>query len=224
MPTTYDALMFDIDGTLLDTGGAGAESWKRAFDELYGIPADIGKFTDNGMTDPDVGRQTFQAVLDRDPSDDEFAALMDARNRHLRDTVRESDGYTVLPGTADLLPRLLAEGYLLGLVTGNVETAAHIKLSRAGLNGYFSFGAYGSDNTDRNALAALGLHRASLIFGAEIPASRALVLGDTPRDVEGAHAGAIRCVGVAAHHYSVDQLREAGADFVVKDLSEPLPL
>ncbi|MGI8844865.1 MAG: HAD family hydrolase, partial [Thermoleophilaceae bacterium] len=61
------AVLFDIDGTLIITGGAGAASWRLAFDELYGIPADIGKFTDTGMTDPDVGRKTFEAVLDRPP-------------------------------------------------------------------------------------------------------------------------------------------------------------
>jgi len=65
--TTRIAILFDIDGTLLITGGAGAASWRLAFEELYGIPADIGKFTDTGMTDPDVGRQTFEAVLKRKP-------------------------------------------------------------------------------------------------------------------------------------------------------------
>jgi beta-phosphoglucomutase-like phosphatase (HAD superfamily) len=64
----YVAILFDIDGTLIISGGAGAASWRMAFDELYGIPADIGLFTDSGMTDPDVGRQTFAAVLHRQPS------------------------------------------------------------------------------------------------------------------------------------------------------------
>ncbi|MGH2857580.1 MAG: hypothetical protein ACRDMJ_08845, partial [Solirubrobacteraceae bacterium] len=66
------AILFDIDGTLIISGGAGARSWLLAFDELYGIPADIGEFTDNGMTDPDVGRKTFAAVLGREPKRDEF--------------------------------------------------------------------------------------------------------------------------------------------------------
>jgi len=73
------AILFDIDGTLITTGGAGAASWRLAFDELYGIPADIGQFTDAGMTDPDVGRKTFEAVLKREPERKEFAKLLERR-------------------------------------------------------------------------------------------------------------------------------------------------
>lgn len=220
----YLAILFDVDGTLLNSGGAGAESWKRAFLELYDIPADIGKFTDNGMTDPDVGRQTFEAVLHRKPSDEEFATVMDARSRHLHDTVAESEGYEVLPGVNELLPRLLDEGYLLGLVTGNVESAAHIKMHRGGLNRWFCCGAYGSDSLDRNEVTRISLQRASLAYGAEIRPDQAVVVGDTPRDVEGAHSGGMACIGVASHHYDAGQLREAGADHVLEDLTQPLPL
>src|SRR5258708_23624306 len=145
------AILFDIDGTLISTGGAGAESWRLAFDELYGIPADIGKFTDAGMTDPDVGRKTFEAVLKRKPERKEFARLMERRLHYLHGAVEESDGYKVFPGVEELLPKLIEDGYLLGLVTANVEPAAHIKLHRARLNRFFSFGRYGSHSGDRCA-------------------------------------------------------------------------
>src|ERR1035437_7963852 len=79
----YVAILFDIDGTLIISGGAGGASWRMAFDELYGIPADIGLFTDSGMTDPDVGRQTFAAVLHRQPSRAEFAKLLERRLYYL---------------------------------------------------------------------------------------------------------------------------------------------
>ena len=134
------AILFDIDGTLINTGGAGAASWRLAFDELYGIPADIGKFTDTGMTDPAVGRKTFESVLEREPERKEFTKLMERRNFYLHQTVEESEGYEVLPGVDELLADLIDHGYLLGLVTGNVEAAAHIKLHRAHLNRFFSFG------------------------------------------------------------------------------------
>jgi phosphoglycolate phosphatase len=87
------AILFDIDGTLITTGGAGAESWRLAFNELYGIPADIGQFTDVGMTDPDVGRKTFEAVLKREPERKEFARLLERRLHYLHATVEESKDY-----------------------------------------------------------------------------------------------------------------------------------
>src|ERR1700686_1647545 len=223
MVDDHIAVLFDIDGTLLITGGAGAASWRLAFDELYGIPADIGEFTDTGMTDPDVGRRTFQAVLHRDPERKEFAHLLERRLHYLHRTVEESDDYRVLPGVMELLPRLIEEGHLLGLVTGNVEAAAHIKLHRAGLNRFFSFGGYGSDSADRGEITRTALRRASLVFGEPLSAQQAIAVGDTPHDVEGAHAAGIACIGVGSHHFSVDELREAGADYTVGSLAEKLP-
>jgi phosphoglycolate phosphatase len=218
------AILFDIDGTLISTGGAGATSWRLAFDELYGIPADIGQYTDAGMTDPDVGRNTFEAVLNREPERKEFTRLLERRLHYLHTAVEESAGYRVFPGVEELLPKLIEDGYLLGLVTGNVEAAAHIKLHRARLNRFFSFGGYGSDSTDRGELTKIALKRAALVYGEPVTAAEALVVGDTPHDVEGAHAAGIACVGVGAYHFTADQLREAGADYAIGSLAEGLPL
>lgn len=218
------AVLFDIDGTLLITGGAGAGSWRLAFDELYGIPADIGQFTDTGMTDPDVGRKTFEAVLHRRPERKEFARLLERRLHYLHQTVQESGEYRVLPGVEELLPRLIDDGYLLGLVTGNVEAAAHVKLHRAGLNRFFSFGGYGSDSSERAEITRTALKRASLVYGEPLTPAQAIAVGDTPRDVEGAHAAGVACIGVGSHHFSVEELREAGADYAVGSLQEKLPL
>jgi phosphoglycolate phosphatase len=218
------AILFDIDGTLIDTGGAGAASWRLAFDELYGIPADIGQFTDAGMTDPDVGRKTFVAVLGREPERKEFTRLMERRLHYLNQTVAESKGYRVLPGVDELLPKLITDGYLTGLVTGNVEAAAHIKLHRANLNRFFSFGGYGSDSNDRAEVTRVALKRAAWVFGGEVTPEQAISLGDTPRDAGAAHAAGIKCIGVASGHFDVQQLRDGGADYVIGSLEEPLPL
>jgi len=224
MADDHIAVLFDIDGTLIITGGAGAASWRLAFDELYGIPADIAEFTDTGMTDPDVGRKTFEAVLHRKPEDDEFAKLLERRLHYLHRTVADSKGYRVLPGVEELLPKLLHDGYLLGIVTGNLEPAAHIKLYRSGLNRYFSFGGYGSDSTDRVELTRIALERGALVYGAPLPPEQAIVVGDTPHDVEGAHGAGMKCVGVASHNFNADQLREGDADWVIDSLTEGLPL
>ncbi len=220
----YPVLLFDIDGTLIITGGAGAESWRRAFDELYGIPADIGEFTDTGMTDPEVGRKTFEAVLHHKPTRAEFSKVLERRLHYLYGAVADSKDYRVLDGVEGLLPELIDEGYLLGLVTGNVEAAAHVKLHRAKLNRFFSFGGYGSDSTDRGKLTKIALERASLVFGEPVTADECLAVGDTPHDAEGAHAAGIKCVGVASHNFDAGQLREGGADYVINSLTEGLPL
>jgi phosphoglycolate phosphatase len=207
------AILFDIDGTLLVTGGAGAESWRKAFDELYDIPADIGQF----------GRKTFEAVLHRKPERKEFTRLLERRLHYLHQTVADSADYQVLPGVEKLLPRLVEEGHLLGLVTGNVEAAAHVKLHRAALNRFFSFGGYGSDSTDRGELTRIALKRASLVYGEELAPEQAITVGDTPHDVEGAHAAGLACLGVGSHHFTAEQLRDAGADYAVSSLEEQLP-
>jgi phosphoglycolate phosphatase len=217
------AILFDIDGTLLVTGGAGAESWRKAFEELYDIPADIGQFTDAGMTDPEVGRKTFEAVLHRKPERKEFTRLLERRLHYLHQAVADSPDYRVLDGVEELLPRLIEEGHLLGLVTGNVEAAAHVKLHRAALNRFFSFGGYGSDSTDRGELTRVALKRASLVYGEELAPAQAITVGDTPHDVEGAHAAGLACLGVGSLHFTAEQLRDAGADYAVSSLAEKLP-
>lgn len=224
MPTERIAVLFDIDGTLIVTGGAGAASWRMAFDELYGIPADIGAFTDAGMTDPEVGRKTFSAVLHRDPERKEFTRLLERRLHYLRETVGESGDYRVLPGVHELLPRLIDEGCLLGLVTGNVEAAAHVKLHRARLNRFFSFGGYGSDAAERGEITRIALRRAGLVYGERLSPAQAIAVGDTPHDVQGAHAAGMACVGVGSHNFTVEQLREAGADYAIGSLEDGLPI
>jgi len=223
-PPTRLALLFDIDGTLIITGGAGAASWRMAFDELYGIPADIGQFTDTGMTDPAVGRQTFVAVLHRQPSRAEFVKLLERRLHYLFQTVADSAAYRVLDGVEELLPQLIDDGYLLGIVTGNLEAAAHIKLHRSKLNRFFSFGGYGSDSTDRGELTRIALKRATLVYGEQLSPQQCLVVGDTPHDAESAHAAGIECVGVASHNFDAEQLRADGADYVIASLEDGLPL
>jgi phosphoglycolate phosphatase len=217
------AILFDIDGTLISTGGAGTRSWRGAFQKLYGIPADIGKYTDAGMTDPTVGRATFLRVIGHDPTEQEMARLMAAYLACLPDEVEHSQDYRVLEGVEELLPRLCDDGFLLGVTTGALEAAAHIKLSRAGLNRFFSFGGYGSDSNDRGELTRSALARGGGIVGHPLDASRVLVVGDTPLDIEAARAVGAVAVGVASGQYSVVQLRESGADFVVASLAEPLP-
>jgi phosphoglycolate phosphatase-like HAD superfamily hydrolase len=218
------AVLFDIDGTLISSGGAGAVSWREAFQELYGVPADIGRFTDAGMTDPEVGRLTFANVIGREPTAEELAGVMARRLVYLPDAVANATGYTVLAGVRELLPRLVGGGYLVGLTTGGVEEAARIKLERAGLNPYFSFGGFGSDSPVRRELTAAAIERAGALSGGTLAPSGCLVVGDTPLDIEAARDSGAVSVGVASGHFTAEELRDAGADHVLTSLEEDLPL
>ena len=134
------AVLFDIDGTLITTGGAGAVAWDRAFVDLYGVPANIEDVTEAGMPDQEVVAATFRHAIGREPEPREIAALMAKYLEHLPETVTESTTYKVYPGVHELLSGLCTSGHLLGLTTGNIEAAAHIKIARGGLNRYFTFG------------------------------------------------------------------------------------
>jgi phosphoglycolate phosphatase len=151
-----------------------------------------------------IVRRLPAATKGREPTRAELAKVMERRIEHLYQTVADSDEYRVLEGVEELLPRMLEEGYLLGLVTGNVEAAAHIKLHRARLNRFFSFGGYGPDSTDRGELTRAAIKRASVVSGGSVTPDQAFVVGDTPHDVAAAHAAGIPCVGVASHHYTAE--------------------
>jgi phosphoglycolate phosphatase-like HAD superfamily hydrolase len=224
MPDATRILLFDIDGTLVSTGGAGAVAWRQAFEELHGIPADIGEFTDAGMTDPDVGAKTFEAVMGREPTPRELAQLIQRRLERLPEAVAESEGYKVLPGVPERLAQLSHEGHLLGLITGNGDGAAHVKLARGDLNRWFTFGAYATAGADRPAIVRRAVERGEAMLGQDVPNSDIYVVGDTPLDIQAAHAVDCTAIGVATGHFDAAALREAGADHVLETLEEELPL
>jgi phosphoglycolate phosphatase len=217
------AALFDVDETLVHTGGAGTRSWRQAFQQLHGIPADIGEHTSAGETDPQVARATFRAVLHREPSNDELSRLYAAYLRALAGEIWASESYRVLPGAQDTLVRLGDAGVVLGLVSGAMEGAARTKLVPGNLNRFFVFGAYGSDSPDRPELIQVAISRASALHGVSFDPDEVYVVGDTPLDVAAAKKGGAVAVGVASGHYQADQLAQADADFVLASLEEPFP-
>ncbi|HEX5494864.1 MAG TPA: HAD family hydrolase [Mycobacteriales bacterium] len=217
------AVLFDIDETLIHTGGSGARSWAWAFDRLYGIPADIGAHTSAGETDPQVGQATFRGVLGRDPSHDELARLYAMYLWHLAEDIWGSEGYRVLDGAEDLLRRLGEAGIILGVVSGAMEGAARTKMEPGRLNRYFIFGSYGSDSPDRTEVTRLAIAKAARLHGHDLTGDQVYVVGDTPRDMDAARAAGATAVGVASGHYDVEALRAAAADHVLGSLTDPFP-
>jgi phosphoglycolate phosphatase len=222
-PGAVRAVLFDIDGTILVTGGAGGVAWQRAFEELFGVEANVAERTDAGMTDPEIAAIVFRQAVGREGTPEERARAVGSYLKHLPEAVAESSGYRVMPGIEELLERLIDSGHLLGLVTGNVEAAAHIKLSRARLNRFFSFGGYGSDSADRTEVTKAALARGSLVSGGTLADGACIAVGDTPRDVEAGHGAGIRVVGVATGVYGVNELRDAGADWALETVERSFP-
>jgi phosphoglycolate phosphatase len=215
-------VLFDIDETLVHTGGSGARSWNAAFEKVYGKPADIGAHSSAGETDPQVARATFRGVLGRDPTSDELGRLYTQYLLHLAEDIWTSPGYLLLPGAQQTLEQLAKAGVTVGLVSGAMEGAARTKLMPANLNRFFVFGAYGSDSPDRAELTRIAIGKAALLHDGLTP-DRVYVVGDTPHDIEASKAAGAVSVGVASGHYTTDELKAAGPAFVLESLEEPFP-
>lgn len=220
---TPELVCFDVDGTLLTTGEAGARAWDRAFRAIHDRPADISKYSEDGMTDPTVASAVFASTIGHDPSPVELATIMGGYLDFLPSEVALSLGYRVLPGVEALLATLARAGIPAGIVSGALEGAAHVKLARGGLNRYLAFGAFGSDSADRRELTRLAVERGTALLGRQPDPARVFVVGDTPRDIDAAHAAGAVAVAVATGHYDIRELDDAGADIVLPDLAGGLP-
>jgi phosphoglycolate phosphatase len=215
--------LFDIDETLVHTGGSGARSWTYAFQKLHAVTIDISQHTSVGETDPVVARKTFRAVLHRNPSRDELGRLFAQYLLHLSEDILQSSGYRVLDGVEQTLTRLAEAGVTLGIVSGAMEGAARTKLTRANLNRFFVFGGYGSDSSNRAALTQVALEKAARLHRDLLEPDESYVIGDTPHDVEAAKAVGAVAVAVASGRDSAEELQAAGADYVLPSLAAPFP-
>jgi phosphoglycolate phosphatase-like HAD superfamily hydrolase len=215
-------VLFDVDETLIHTGGAGARAWNAAFEKVHGVPADIGQHTSAGETDPQVARETFQGVLGRDPHGDELDPIYAEYLLSMSVDIWKSAQYRMLPGAEQVLRRLVDAGVILGIVSGAMEGAARTKLMPANLNRFFLFGAYGSDSPDRPELTRIAIEKAAHLHIGLSP-EQVFVVGDTPLDIAAAHAAGAVSVGVATGKYSESELQAAGAMHVLKSLEDPFP-
>lgn len=211
-------VVFDIDQTLLYSGGAGIRAMNRAFEELTGIPKGFQEVEYAGRTDPQIVRQAL--TLHGLRTDDDMIDQVIRRYLDHFPGEMEAKRATLKPGVTRLLTRLEAEpGWILGILTGNVEQGARMKLEHFGLNPFFPVGAFGSDCEDRNELLPVLLQRLRKIKGVSVDYRHCVVVGDTPMDVECARVHGSRSIAVATGPYSVEELTLAQADLVLSDLS-----
>jgi phosphoglycolate phosphatase-like HAD superfamily hydrolase len=215
-------VLFDIDGTLVLTGGAGLRALNRACEDLVGHGNALQGIKLAGRTDWII----LDEVLSRHGHTLDREMLAELRERylvHLREEItRRGTGVNAtMPGVRELLDALHARADVaLGLLTGNFADGARIKLERFDLWKYFPCGAFGDDASDRNDLVPVAMRRARECGIADANVEDVWVIGDTPHDVACALAVGATPVGVATGGYSADQLRESGAEIVFQDLSD----
>jgi phosphoglycolate phosphatase len=213
-------LLFDIDGTLIRSGGAGKAAMEEALRNEFGLTHLHDKVPYSGRTDPSIGRDLLN-IHGLDSCEANIHRLRDAYLRHLPESLRKHEGI-VLPGIRELLERLQkAEGIALGLLTGNIRDGARCKLSFYGLWDYFPFGAFADGIHDRDDVARGALVEVARHIRREIHPSSIWVIGDTPLDVKCARAIGAKAVAVATGWHPVEELEASGADWVLNDLSEP---
>jgi len=212
-------LLFDIDGTLLLTGRAGEYALRLAFKERFGVDDDLSAISFAGSTDGAIARQMF-AAHDIPPTPENIADLFDGYVHHLARELPRREG-RVLPGIIELLEALhRREDCVLGLLTGNIEKGAELKLSHYGVWDFFEFGAFADDHVDRNKLGPVAHSRAVEKHGISFEAEDVLVIGDTPRDIDCARAAGFVAVAIATGSYAKDELAAHKPDFLFEDLSD----
>jgi phosphoglycolate phosphatase len=216
-------VLFDIDGTLLWTDGAGRRAIHRALIEVFGETGPSDHWFD-GKTDPQIVRELMRIVGRDDAHIDErmaplFARYVGCLQEELRDPNHRA---APLPGVPELLRALSARtDVALGLLTGNLIEGARAKLTAVGIDpALFVVGAFGSDHEERPELPAIAQRRANEALGVNVRGADVVVIGDTPADVRCGRGIGARAIGVATGRYSVDELAAHGADAVFADLTD----
>ena len=211
-------ILFDIDGTLLDSGGAGTSSLNIAFEEIFAIKGAFRSINMAGKTDMQILKEAFE-LYKIDHSNGIIPEFYRNYVRLLREHIRKASGH-IKPGIREALRELQArKECILGLLTGNIEEGARVKLDFFGLNSYFSIGAFGSDDEDRNKLLPIAVDKLCQMYSVKVGFRDCVVIGDTPRDISCSKPYGAFSIAVATGPYSAGTLSAAGADFVFDDLS-----
>lgn len=214
-------ILFDIDGTLVDSAGAGRRAMNRAFADLHGIAGALDGITLHGRTDPLIVRDAFERRLGRPPTTQEVGAIIDKLVAYLGVELQNSPSYRVLPGVREILEELHSrDDILLGLGTGNAEPAARLKLSHGGIWNYFRFGGYGSDSATRSEIVRIGVERGERLLGDGRHVKEIWVVGDTPSDVEAGKAVGAKTLVTATGMHTLETLQACEPDLTVPDLSD----
>lgn len=212
-------ILFDIDGTLIDSGGAGVKALNSAFEEIFSIGNAFRTISMAGKTDLQILTEGLKRH-NIESSNGVVPEFFESYISHLRKTIDAKEGH-VKAGIREALAELgKSEDFVLGLLTGNIEQGAMIKLEAFDLDRHFEIGAYGDDDADRNRLLPIAREKLRKSRALDIDYRDCIVIGDTPRDIECARPYGAYSIAVATGPYSYAVLAEAGADAVFADLSD----
>ncbi|HDZ61517.1 MAG TPA: HAD family hydrolase [Nitrospirae bacterium] len=210
-------MLFDIDGTLMHTGGAGTRSMNLAFDKLFGVKDAFKGISMAGKTDMQIMKQGLRAHSLPD-MDGNLSGMVESYLKFLNREIDNPDR-TLKPGIQKILDVLKGMNAVIGLLTGNIEKGAYIKLKAFGIEEYFIAGAFGSDHEDRDMLLPIAIDKFSHM-GFDFSPSESIIIGDTPRDVRCAKVHGAKCIAVATGPYSKEELLATDADLVFDTLED----
>jgi phosphoglycolate phosphatase-like HAD superfamily hydrolase len=215
-------VLFDIDGTLITSRGAGRRAMRTALERVFGAAGGIDQYDLRGRTDTRIvhdvmGALGWEPARVKERLDDFFEAYLGG----LTSEIGDGRHVVTLPGVSAVVARLAqSPDALLGLVTGNIEEGARIKLLPTGLWPLFRVGAYGSDHMDRRRLPSLAARRAQALVGYPFAATDVVVIGDTPHDIYCARACGAVAVAVTTGQYTRDELLAERPDHLFDDLAD----
>ncbi len=218
-------LLFDIDLTLIATGGAGREALDETFERLFGWPGAFAHYPFSGRVDPGIVRDVYARCTGGQPLPAEREAqVFEVYLGLLERNLARGDDYQVLPGVRQLLDFVSQNpSFGLGLATGNIERGARLKLAPGDLNRYFASGGFGSDAAERAELVRIAIARCAPAAAAGASRQRVYVFGDTPYDVRAAHAAGAAAVAVASGEHDLATLRAEHPEILLSDLRPPWP-
>lgn len=214
-------LIFDIDATLLLSGGAGARALDRAFEEVTGTPNGMEGIRFQGMTDYAIIRQMGQLHRNEEPSQKQMDTIRSLYAKYLIPELEPGPGFRVLDGVVELLDRLTDNPvYHLGLATGNFAETGNLKLRRGQLDHYFHFGGFGSDSEVRPELTKVAVQKGREHASApDLSRESVYVIGDTIYDIRSGNEAGARTIGVATGSTSAQELAREGAFAVMENLT-----
>jgi phosphoglycolate phosphatase len=213
-------LLFDIDGTLLRAEDATRQAINEAFQNLFQIDGSLKDMSFLAWTDLALFHEAAVKLIGRTLDGGEYAAFTRAYTQYLQGRLQTCKFY-LMPGVAALLPRLSArEDVILGLETGNIESAARLKLERGGISHYFPSGGFGSDSSERSELIQKAIERAGEMAGAAIPVKDIYVIGDAPYDISAGKKVGVHTIAVGTGIVEQSKVLAEKPDYYLKDLTD----